>query len=301
MGWDKIKLIINFNKFLSKFLGKFIKTFGSCICSGLLIFSVTTLAAGKNDFVVISDVDDTLKITNVPSYGSSLKNLFFGKKTFLGMSELFKSYQNQTQTFYYLSAAPQSVLSRVENMLIHGNHFPKGIFLFSNWFDWKRNYDFKYEKLIELAKSISQPFLLIGDDTQSDPDVFQAFKANQNSEKILQVYVHRVTNRSIPTELVSYSTSFDLILNEVEAGRVGLEEAVIVGKFILQANRPDEFLPNFQYCPTDFSLQLGTIASTSDILIEIGHQIEAYIRTICKKRKLTTVKNSDTRTAVNWG
>src|SRR5690242_13979058 len=75
--------------------------------------------ANEGGFSVISDVDDTLKITNVPSYRHAVSNLFFGKQTYLGMRELFQAFNHHTNSFVYLSGSPMSFAKKAETMLVN--------------------------------------------------------------------------------------------------------------------------------------------------------------------------------------
>lgn len=256
------------------------------VCVQFFVSSSTVFARDPGRFTVISDVDDTLKITNVPSYGDSLENLFFGKTTFLGMAQVFQALYRHTQSFIYLSGAPQSTQERAHEVLIHLNQFPEGAFLFSNWFEWKSTYDFKSGELKKIAAEKDEPFVLLGDDTQSDPEVFQTFQAEHGPGKAPQAYVHQITRREIPAQLIPYLTSFDLALHEVEAEHLTPEEAASVGSFILSAHRPEELIPSFQHCPTEITFKLGKIAMTHPALVQISKEVEQLVRGICQARIL---------------
>ena len=122
-------------------------------------------------YILISDVDDTLKITDVLKKSKALGNLFFGKEVFLGMSELYQELQLPVADVFYMSGSPESWIHRIKH-LFERNEFPPGQFFLRNWFhiaELKSVYRFKSEKMIEIASlkydgDSNLPILMIGDE-----------------------------------------------------------------------------------------------------------------------------------------
>ena len=75
--------------------------------------------------LVISDVDDTIKMTAVLSGKTMMTfNGLVRKKAFAGMSELYQELNNQDSTIFYVSGSPKIIKSRV-NEFLDENNFPQ--------------------------------------------------------------------------------------------------------------------------------------------------------------------------------
>ena len=70
-------------------------------------FKCTIYALAKEGVSVISDIDDTIKITQVLNKGSLLKHTFYnGFKPVEGMNEIYQIWGAQKCQFHYVSASP---------------------------------------------------------------------------------------------------------------------------------------------------------------------------------------------------
>jgi hypothetical protein len=70
-------------------------------------FSCTIYVLARHGVSVISDIDDTVKISNVLSKRSLLKHTFYSYfKPVEGMSELYQKWYDQKCQFHYVSASP---------------------------------------------------------------------------------------------------------------------------------------------------------------------------------------------------
>lgn len=68
--------------------------------------------------IVISDIDDTIKMTGVLNNKISVGlNGIFGKKAFAGMSELYSEFDHNGDGIYYVSGSPQMIDCRIEDFL----------------------------------------------------------------------------------------------------------------------------------------------------------------------------------------
>jgi phosphatidate phosphatase APP1 len=242
-------------------------------------------ALEEKPFLVVSDIDDTLKITNVRSYYDALWNGLWGTSVFLGMKELFDGLKPQGASFLYLSGAPQSTVDRVKDLLIIQKKFPNGPFMLSNWMNWEKSYNFKLRSLIQLSKEVDLPFVLVGDDTEADPEVYSDFmKAVPN--RSLKAYIHKVVGRVLPEGTIPYVTAFDIALHEFEAKRITSEQVVEVGKAILNTNQKDQIFPYFKHCPKDFSYKDVPVAQTAEVQKDANLQglirsVEEFISKTC--------------------
>jgi len=164
---------------------------------------------------VISDIDDTIKITEVRDRHALLRNTFFREFTPVpGMAELYQTLARSNRAqFHYLSAGPWQLCEPlVEFANTHG--FPQGTFALKE-FRWK-NRTFlslfaspeKYKPAViePLLKRFPQRrFILIGDSGERDPEIFAAL-ARKYPRQIAGIYIRDVTGE--PASAARYTKTF---------------------------------------------------------------------------------------------
>jgi len=137
---------------------------------------------GSRGYSVISDIDDTIKDSNVLNKHELLHNTFFRKFTPVkGMPDLYRKLLEKGAEFHYVSGSPWQLYPAIENFL-HDEKFPEGavelkIFRVKD----KSFIDFiKADQLafkLEAIKTIidrfpEREFILIGDSGEKDPEVY---------------------------------------------------------------------------------------------------------------------------------
>lgn len=272
---------------------------------------ISVLASSPPDpYLLVLDIDDTLKITHVDSMKEALWNGVYGKSVYLGMSELVQILAEKAKSITYLSGSPQSLNDRLEHLLVEEYRFPHGEFILNNWLKFQSTRGFKAGQLQRMATQSTLPFLLIGDDTQSDPEVFVAFRDAQmransdgqpsglgggRSGRTTGIYIHQVKRRPLPDGVVGYTSAFDLALHEVEAGRIQPEAAIHLGEVIVNTQHPELLFPYFKVCPEDDSLLVGLspdlwpVTSANAELVAESQKVSAFIRSYCIKRNSETI------------
>ncbi|MCB0745310.1 MAG: hypothetical protein KDC67_15480 [Ignavibacteriae bacterium] len=68
---------------------------------------------------IISDLDDTLKITNVLDRDEAIRNALYSKKAFSGFPDLLFEMQTYASDLYILSGSPSFLRRRVNSFLSH--------------------------------------------------------------------------------------------------------------------------------------------------------------------------------------
>lgn len=138
----------------------------------VFLFLISFSASVFSKTLVISDIDDTIKISHVLS---SSKRLIYALKTdraFKGMSELYSAIKasNKEVRFVYLSNAPQNLMLFSHEKFLKQNYFPEGnIILRKNISDKT----FKLKVLRELLRTESpQKVIFFGDNAESDIDFY---------------------------------------------------------------------------------------------------------------------------------
>ncbi len=161
------------------------------------------LFKGKAQFIlpkgisVISDIDDTIKISNVKDKQALLKNTFF--KAFQAvpaMATAYQSWQKQGAVFHYLSASPWHLYPALSEF-IAASGFPDGSYnlknfrikdqSFFNLFSSQRNYK---HPLIEALfnKYPERQFILVGDAGEEDPEIFATI-AQRYPQQVLHIFI----------------------------------------------------------------------------------------------------------------
>jgi phosphatidate phosphatase APP1 len=171
---------------------------------------------------VISDIDDTMKITGVGNRRSLLANTFLKPfATVPGMSLLFRRWaeQDPNTVFFYVSASPWQLYKDLADFF-GAQGFPMGLFSLKR-FRWKDRSFFDLFQAPETYKvpvieSILQrfpgrEFILVGDVTERDPEIY-AKLARQNPQQIKHIYIRRPADYSAPQR-------FEVAFKDLEPSR----------------------------------------------------------------------------------
>jgi hypothetical protein len=154
---------------------------------------------------VISDIDDTIKITQVRDRKATLASTFL--KPFQpvpGMADLYRNWARQPGArFCYVSAGPWQLYEPLA-AFTEASGFPKGVFFFRS-FRWKdeslfnllrdpRKY--KEETIAGLIERFPRRrFLLVGDSGERDPEVYAAV-ARRYPEQVAGILIRNVTGEA---------------------------------------------------------------------------------------------------------
>lgn len=215
-----------------------------------LIF-VTFFCLISHALTIVSDLDDTIKITRVKTF-DSIGNALFHTDTFMGMPELLNSLQNQPENkLFVVSGSPPFLKSQV-NRLFHKNRMaPNGLFL-TNGTSYKPRF------LLPLLERSQDGAILLGDDQESDPEFYENLK-NQFPEKVKAIYIHQVNedkNVILPEGQIGYLTAYEVAVHEATAGRLSDEQLQEIANSMYwklmnsSVNRKKSFLliPSWQKC-----------------------------------------------------
>lgn len=171
-------------------LSKFANLFFLClICVDL---------SAKSKILVVSDIDDTIKISHIHSKADSAANAFFNYKSFLGMPELYDLIlQNSDTNIYYVSNAP--------SFLMHSNHakflkmfsYPQSINLITR--GNSNDNQFKVKTILNLVQSEEpETLILIGDNGEADPQTInKVTESLKNSPTKVISFIHFLYSKTI--------------------------------------------------------------------------------------------------------
>lgn len=146
--------------------GPFVKTFTLV----LSFFALITSVQAKT--LLISDVDDTLKLSHVLSPTGAARYALDSESRFTGMSELFNFLRvdQPDMEFAYVSAAPAYPMGIVHRAFLANAYFPKGDYFPREWGSSEAH---KLAKIRELINR-HQPtqVILVGDNGNSDAEIY---------------------------------------------------------------------------------------------------------------------------------
>jgi uncharacterized protein DUF2183 len=159
---------------------------------------------GDRGLSVISDVDDTIKITEATNQKAMLRNTFLRPFTPVeGMPELYEAWLRQEASFHYVSATPWQLFLPLSNWCREAR-YPYGSYdlrLFRlkdrTAFDLLKAPDEFKRKAIEplLTAFPKRTFVLVGDTGGHDPEIYGNV-ARAFPQHAVRIYIRNVTNEA---------------------------------------------------------------------------------------------------------
>lgn len=132
---------------------------------------------------VVSDIDDTIKITNVLDKREMLANTFLREyQAVPGMAEAYRRFAGQGVAFHYVSASPLPLLGRLSSLAAREG-FPRGSLALRpfRWVDGtaiellEPSETYKTDTITAIVESFEQrAFVLVGDTGERDPEIYAA-------------------------------------------------------------------------------------------------------------------------------
>lgn len=163
---------------------------------------------GKTGYSVISDVDDTIKISQVRDQRALLANTFLREfEAAPGMAELYRHWADAGASFHYVSAGPWQLYPPLADFVQKAG-YPAGTFYMKD-FRWKDSTFFqlfaapdKYKPPIirPILDALPQrKFILVGDSGELDPEVYGQL-ARQYPRQIVRILIRDVTAEEASAE-----------------------------------------------------------------------------------------------------
>ncbi|CAF0989309.1 unnamed protein product [Rotaria sordida] len=168
---------------------------------------IIRLIESSKGISIISDIDDTIKISEVFDKIRLFANTFiFPFKPVPGMSDLYQQWQikNKNCTFHYLSNMPDQLYTLTQEF-INSNNFPDGSFhmrhfgwAIASLFDFLHsqsavNHKISYLRFFLL--NTIRDFVLIGDSGERDPEIYGAI-TREYPERIRAIFIRAVNDES---------------------------------------------------------------------------------------------------------
>lgn len=206
-------------------------------------------AGARIPLLLISDLDDTIKISHTQSKLVTVYRGLFRSAAFAGMAQLYGELlaHNPGSRFCVVSSSPPQIRRKIEYFLAK-NSFPAADITLRDWIRQTSIVKYKLGTILGIVESSPHPVLLIGDDTEHDPEVF-AHVAKRHPEKVAARYLRTVKGRELPEGSIGFFTAFDVACAELGAGRLGNESVLRVGEAVLRAEKNSRLIPWFSIRP----------------------------------------------------
>ncbi len=150
---------------------------------------------------VISDIDDTIKHSQVTDKSELLQNTFLREfRAVEGMPELYTSLANSEVAFHYISGSPWQLYQPIDAFMSAAG-FPQGTFHLkqfrlkdSSSLDiLSSQQDTKIAAITPLLNAFPErDFILIGDSGEQDPEIYGQI-AREHSDQIVGIFIRNVT------------------------------------------------------------------------------------------------------------
>lgn len=215
------------------------------------LLSIVSINSSFAKTLIVSDVDDTIKVTNVLNARMKVINGLFSKKSFSGMSELYQQLNSRDSNIYYVSGSPNIIRTRI-NSFLKFNNFPKTENLILKQ-GQVATYDYKLAAIRGLvAKYNPDKIILVGDDTEVDPEVYHTL-AEENPGKMEGIYIRAIRNRALPANALikSFFAPVEVAGLELLKGNFSVEGLNLVASSFIKQDHSSKVVIKGRYCPTD--------------------------------------------------
>lgn len=241
------------------------------------LFIITSLLLSLNSFAsisIVSDLDDTIKITNSGDDIDGAINAALKSDVFTGITEFFMGTKQYSNELHVLSASPGFLRGKIQSTLKKRKIEYTSIIL-KDFTAGESKFDYKVKAIKRIMEKNSDDFILIGDDVGQDPEAYAEIK-RLYPNRILAIYIHVINNRKIPAG-TKYWTTFDLMLREFVAGRMRPAWVEKAADVILAEDDQEKVIPGFAHCPKTpavFTWQVGTIFAAE--AAKVGKRVLAH-------------------------
>ena len=172
---------------------------------------------GPEGLSVISDVDDTIKVSMVRDRRALMRNTFLREfKPVEGMAGLYRRWADAGAAFHYLSASPWQLYGPLREF-VEDQDFPPGTFHLKRFrlkdrsalglFGSQQGYKSAAIERI-LADFPRRRFILVGDSGEQDPEIYGA-AARKHPEQVVRILIRNVDGSD--QEDARFKAAFDAV------------------------------------------------------------------------------------------
>jgi hypothetical protein len=202
----------------------------SLISAALLCLSLSIHA----QIVLVSDIDDTIKVSHILDKDSAAANVLMLKNAFIGMPELYQliSQLPEISGVKYLSNAPKKLFGDLNEKFIKLNKFPRGELAGRQLRLILKGKKHKLESLHRYVRELRpRDFILIGDNGEADVEVYaeirKIYPQIGGVTYIRQVYSKNgfkgKKGKPLQKGQVGFSSSVDIALDLLNRGYLKMD------------------------------------------------------------------------------
>ncbi|CAF0939602.1 unnamed protein product [Rotaria sp. Silwood1] len=165
------------------------------------IFQCTIYVLAPNGISVISDIDDTIKVSNVLSKTLLLKHTFYSYfKPIEGMNNLYQKWHEQKCQFHYVSASPWQLYPALRCFMAKYN-FPMGTMNLRK-FTWGLKFfkpadTYKIETISEMIDAYPlRKYICVGDSGELDPEIYSKLYTKY-PQSIVHIFIRDICRTPI--------------------------------------------------------------------------------------------------------
>ncbi len=254
----------------------------------------TAQSASQRQFVLVTDVDDTIKVSHVVDTVSKVIRFLADPEAFAGMSELYHAMLNEAQkrgmrsNFIVLSGTPTLLESSVFDFL-DTYLFPQPLEVITR----PLLMDTEEYKTEAVTTIVSHPvmkdasIILIGDDTEHDVAAYENSIASLGGSPQLesQIYIRRVKGTATTTsKSIAFDSAADIAMVEFLKGRLSLTATEKIFTIIENERSFEHLFVPGEYCPGARSPRMSTYLKTSsapESLLKHLVRVENHLRERC--------------------
>lgn len=199
------------------------------LLSLLFCFTASLALAKAPKLVLISDVDDTIKASDVRDSLERISYSVFNDSLFYGMNLTYQALNKDGSQFFYLSNGWRPTVVESHQAILNDFNFPQGEnYIPRNLGEIISKVPHKKNRIAEIVKSTSPEIIVfVGDNGEKDPQIYHEMKAKIENDYHLQgkkvrilTYIHTVYKPDAHSQLfpeqVAFSNAAELavLLNE---------------------------------------------------------------------------------------
>jgi phosphatidate phosphatase APP1 len=220
------------------------------------------IITGKEDRIIISDIDDTILVSHSTQLIRKLRLMLFHnaltRTPFEGVSSFYKALEkgkeNRKNPFFYVSSSEWNLYDLLENFFDH-NDIPKGVLqlrrlensIYKFWKSGQGSHEHKYDKIKSLLEFYkNQQFILIGDSGQKDPEIYLRL-AHDYPGRIEAIYIRKIGSKvfdqnidPLNSQLENVKTTYMHVESTRDAALHAYNNGYISEEMIAELDQSDE-------------------------------------------------------------
>lgn len=233
-----------------------------------LLLSLASFSQQDN-FVVVSDYDDTFRITGYKTI-PKIWNALYTDKVYAGNTELYTAFKQNATAIYFVSNSPEMLRKKIIRRISKLDLQPDSFFLYHGK---GKKFDYKLASIKKIAAMHpNTKLILLGDNATEDHCVYDSIR-QLYPKQIAKIYIRTVRSKwKQPEDIFTFYTAFEIAVSELDAGRLSKKEILSIGKAITNASIK-ELKPNVLHLPAQKEQWQHTIPEVQALQKEITSRL----------------------------